>query len=105
MGRFTTDSICFGVCGVSGRSRVPNPPTGTTARIEDALYGAAVVVVVSPPAVVVVSPSAVVVVSPATVLEVVLSPGAGTEPEPSAAPRAARLAAVGGSGMSAFGSP
>ena len=29
----TTGSICFGVCRVSGRRRVPKPPTSTTARM------------------------------------------------------------------------
>ena len=33
IGRSTIGSICFGVADVSGRSRVPKPPTRTTARI------------------------------------------------------------------------
>ena len=31
IGRFTTGSICFGAWRVSGRRRVPSPPTSTTA--------------------------------------------------------------------------
>jgi hypothetical protein len=33
MGRCPTGNIGFGVVNVSGRKRVPNPPTNTTARI------------------------------------------------------------------------